>query len=209
VRDPEPWSPDHLPAARRRGPTPWALAIGLLLGGFVVSSLVAGAVLPQRRPHGVRVTVEPQALRLMDGDTAEIRWSAADVETVRFLGIDAPELYRGGRSAPPGPKNLDPRGAEARGFARGAFGVTRAVALLRCDRLDRYRRTLGYFFLDGRNFSALAVRAGYAHETISRYGDNGLPREAAEVLAAARERRRHSPRTTRSRPIAARKASRM
>ena len=75
--------------------------------------------------------------------------------------------------------------------------------------LDRYRRTLGYFFLDGRNFSALAVRAGYAHETISRYGDNGLPREAAEVLAAARERRRHSPRTTRSRPIAARKASRM
>ena len=195
-----------MPAARCRGPTPWALAIGLLLGGFVVSSVVAGAVLPQRRPHGVRVTVEPQALRLMDGDTAEIRWSAADVETVRFLGIDAPELYRGGRSAPPGPKNLDPRGAEARGFARGAFGVTRAVALLRCDRLDRYRRTLGYFFLDGRNFSALA---NYTLSHCLNQGDNGLPREAAEVLAAARERRRHSPRTTRSRPIAARKASRM
>lgn len=131
----------------------------------------------------MRVAVTPGHLRVMDGDTAEIRWSAADLETVRVLGIDTPELVpRGSREW----SRLDPRGAEARGFARGAFAAASRVELLRCDRRDRYRRTLGYFFIDGRNYSVLALEAGMARETISRYGDNGLPVEAREVLKAAR-----------------------
>ena len=53
-------------------------------------------------------------------------------------------------------------------------------------RLDPYGRTLGYLFLNGTNYSLLVIDAGLAEESVSRYGDNGFPKEAAEVLAAAK-----------------------
>ena len=159
--------------ARERERPILLIAALLLLAGTPDASPWTAAV----RVHGARVAVAPGDLRVMDGDTAEIRWSAADVETVRVLGIDTPELFRG--------RALDPHGAEARGFARGAFATASRIELLRCEAQDRYRRTLGYFFLDGRNYSVLALAAGLARETISRFGDNGLPDEAREVLEAA------------------------
>jgi len=153
-----------------------AVVTTLAFGAAAVTAAAAA------RPHGERVTVPPPQLRVMDGDTAEIRWSAADVETVRVLGIDTPELRaRDGL----GRSRFDARGAEARGFARGAFTIAGRIELLRCGRLDVYRRTLGYFFLDGRNYSVLALEAGLARETITRYGDNGLPEQAREVMAVA------------------------
>ncbi len=121
----------------------------------------------------------------MDGDSAEIAWSPADRETVRVLGIDTPELFRpaGGGDE----RNLS--GYEARGFARGAFAAAHRVELLRAAQVDRYGRTLGYFFLDGRNYSVLALEAGMARETITRFGDNGFPSEARDVMVAARNGR--------------------
>jgi len=41
-------------------------------------------------------------------------------------------------------------------------------------------------FLNGRNYSVLVVEARLAAESVTFYGDNGLPGEAAEVLAAAK-----------------------
>jgi hypothetical protein len=35
----------------------------------------------------------------------------------------------------------------------------------------------------------LVIRAGYSGETVSHYGDNGLPKESAEVVEAARDRK--------------------
>ena len=58
--------------------------------------------------------------------------------------------------------------------------------MLRSPTLDPYGRTLAYLFVNGRNFSVLTIKAGYSGETVSHYGDNGLPREAAEILAAAK-----------------------
>lgn len=156
-----------------------ALVFGLWTG--------LAAAVPQSRARGVHVAVPSGTLRVMDGDTAAIRWSATDVETVRILGIDTAELLgHKGRVPLPGRPKVQPRGAEARGFARGAFAVATRLELLRSANLDRYGRTLGYFFLDGRNYSVLAIEAGLSRETISHYGDNGLPREAAEVKAAKR-----------------------
>lgn len=156
-----------------------ALALGLALA----ATPTRGQEHAQVRPRGRPVAVDPGKIRVMDGDTAEIHWSAADVETVRVLGVDTPELFdrREGHS-----RAMSPRGAEARGFARGAFAAADRVDLLRAARLDRYRRTLGYFFLDRRNYSVLVVEAGLGRETVSKYGDNGFPDEAAEVSEAAR-----------------------
>ena len=79
-----------------------------------------------------------------------------------------------------------PSAPRPRAFAQGAFAVATEVQLLRSRTLDPYGRTLGYLFLNGRNYSVLVVEARLAAETVTFYGDNGLPTEAAEVLAAAK-----------------------
>ena len=117
-----------------------------------------------------------------DGDTVDIRWSKDDLETVRILGIDCPETRHIEHNLPY-PQDFGP---EARAFAKGAFATATEVELLRSSTLDPYGRTLGYVFLNGRNYSVLVVRTRLAAESVSHYGDNGLPKEAAEVLAAAK-----------------------
>lgn len=137
---------------------------------------------PQTRPHGTKVKVDPQQVRVDDGDTAVIQWSAADAETVRFLGIDTPETRHPSHDLP----YAQAFGPEARAFGQGAFAAATQVELLRSATTDPYRRTLGYFFLNGKNYSVLVVSARLAEESITRYGDNGLPEPAAAVAAAAK-----------------------
>jgi endonuclease YncB( thermonuclease family) len=137
---------------------------------------------PQARPNRVRVAVPPERVRAGDGDTVDIEWAKGDVETVRILGIDTPETQNPEHNLPYG----QAFGDEARGFAKGAFAAAQRVEVLRTAELDPYGRTLGYVFVNGVNYSVLVVRARLAAETVSHYGDNGFPREAAEVLAAAK-----------------------
>lgn len=137
---------------------------------------------PQTRPHSLRVPVDPTLVQVDDGDTVVVRWSKHDVETVRILGIDTPETRHPEHDLP----YAQAFGPEARAFARGAFAAATQVELLRARTIDPYGRTLGYVFLNGRNYSVLAVKARLAAESVTFYGDNGLPGEAAEVLAAAK-----------------------
>jgi endonuclease YncB( thermonuclease family) len=173
----------------------WALA-GLVAVPYVLAQAPAPqgnaprpqAVRPpakaQPRPHGekVWVKVDPAAITVEDGDGIIIRWNDRDTEIVRILGIDTPEVRRLEHNLP----YDQPFGPEARAFAQGAFAAATDVELLRSSTLDPYDRTLAYVFVNGRNYSVLAIKAGYTRETVSHYGDNGLPREAAEVLAAAK-----------------------
>jgi endonuclease YncB( thermonuclease family) len=136
---------------------------------------------PQPRPHGSRVPVPLEQVEVDDGDTINIRWDRDDTEIIRILGIDTPETRHLEHNIP----FAQPFGAEAQAFAEKTFAAARKVELLRSATLDPYGRTLGYVFVDGRNYSALVVSARLAVESVSHYGDNGLPKEAAEVLAAA------------------------
>jgi micrococcal nuclease len=146
------------------------------------SAPAATPLKPQTRSHGSRVAVDPALVSVDDGDTVVIRWPDGDAETVRILGIDTPETRHLEHNIP-----FDqPLGLEAKAFARGAFAGATQVELLRAGMLDPYGRTLGYMFVNGRNYSLLAIKAGYTTETVSHYGDNGLPAEAAEVTAAAK-----------------------
>jgi endonuclease YncB( thermonuclease family) len=117
-----------------------------------------------------------------DGDTVNLHWSKTDVEVVRILGIDTPETRHLEHNLP----YAQEFGPEARAFALGSFATATQVELVRASTLDPYGRTLGYLYVNGRNYSVLAVQARLAAETVSHYGDNGLPKEAAEVLAAAK-----------------------
>src|SRR6185369_12251132 len=70
--------------------------------------------------------------------------------------------------------------------ASGAFATATTIELLRAPTLDQYGRTLGYFFLNGRNYSVLVIAARLAEESVTQFGDDGFPQEAAAVLKAAR-----------------------
>jgi endonuclease YncB( thermonuclease family) len=137
---------------------------------------------PQPRAHSTRVHVPPQAVTVDDGDTIVIRWGARDSEIVRVLGIDTPETRHLEHNLP----YHQSFGVEAQAFARGAFAGASQIELLRATTVDPYGRTLGYIFLNGRSYSLLVVEARLAYESVSHYGDNGFPREAAAVLEAAK-----------------------
>jgi micrococcal nuclease len=143
----------------------------------------APAAKPQPRLHGQRVKIDPAAITVEDGDGVIIRWGDKDDEIVRVLGIDSPEVRRLEHNLP----YDQPFGLEARAFGQGAFAVAGDVELLRSSTLDPYGRTLAYLFINGRNYSVLVIKAKFSAETVSYYGDNGLPKEAAEVMAAAKE----------------------
>jgi endonuclease YncB( thermonuclease family) len=136
---------------------------------------------PQPRPTGQAVVVPIEKVEVDDGDTFTITWAPGDTETVRILGIDTPETMHPDHGLPEDQE----WGPEARSFAQGAVAFTQQVELKRHDKLDPYGRTLGYFFLDGRNYSVAVIEAHLALESVSHYGDNGFPEEAKQVLAAA------------------------
>lgn len=137
----------------------------------------------QSRAHGQRVKVDPALVKVEDGDGVTIQWPSGDAEIVRILGIDTPEVRRLEHNLP-----YDQTfGSEARAFAQGAFAAATEIEILRCPTLDPYGRTLAYLFINGRNYSVMVIKARYSGETVSHYGDNGLPKESAEVTAAAKE----------------------
>ena len=130
----------------------------------------------------VRVVVDPGTVWVDDGDTIRISWPDAPAERVRVLGIDAPEVAN-----PRYPEHKEqPYGAEAKAFARKFILGAGRLELLRAPKPDRYGRTLGYLFVDGVNYSVLAVANHMAESTVDRFGDNGFPEEAAQVREAAR-----------------------
>jgi len=153
-----------------------------LAGSVQAQTPAQPAPKPQTRPHGQRVPVDTSRILVDDGDTVSIAWGKDDVENVRILGIDTPETRHLEHNLPY-PQDFGP---EARGFAQGAFATATEVQLLRASTVDPFGRTLGYLFLNGRNYSVMVVKARLAAESVTHYGDNGFPREAAEVLAAAK-----------------------
>lgn len=139
-------------------------------------------VKPQPRPHSARVSVDLKQIQIDDGDTIQIQWGPNDVEEVRILGIDCPETRHVQHDIP----FSQIFGEEARAFARGTFAAATKVELLRASMLDPYDRTLGYLFVNDKNYSVMVVEARLAEESITAFGDNGFPQEAAVVLASAK-----------------------
>lgn len=140
------------------------------------------AAKPQPRAHSTRVAVDARLIQVDDGDTVLIRWpSEPEGETVRLLGIDTPETRHIEHDIP-----YDQMfGPEARAFMRGVVAAATRVELLRASTVDSYGRTLGYLFVDGRNASVLIIDARLAYESVTQFGDNGFPAEAALIKAAS------------------------
>ena len=143
---------------------------------------VKPAPTPQPRPHSVRVSVDPRLVQVDDGDTVLIRWpKEQEGETVRLLGIDCPETRHLEHDIP-----YDQMfGVDARAFMRGVVAGAARAEIMRASTLDPYGRTLGYLFVEGRNASVLVIEARLAYESVTQFGDNGFPAEAAAVKTAS------------------------
>jgi endonuclease YncB( thermonuclease family) len=137
----------------------------------------------QERIAKQKIDVPLDKIRVSDGDTMVIDWAEGDRERVRVLGIDTPEIAHEGHFL----TEDQAHGQDAREFATKLFAQAKHIQLLRADQTDTYGRTLGFFFLDGENYSPIILRARLAYETVSHYGDNGFPEEAAACLKAAQE----------------------
>ncbi|MCA9755483.1 MAG: thermonuclease family protein [Candidatus Eisenbacteria bacterium] len=165
--------------------TALACTVAVATAGSLVGSAFAqdGAKpTPQPRESKTRIAVPLEKVRVDDGDTVVIVWGEGDEEIIRVLGIDTPETQHVEHRIP----YDQPFGREAAGFAKGAFALATSCEILRADMMDPYGRTLGYLYLNGKNYSAAIVAARLAVESVSFYGDNGLPEPAAEVMAAAK-----------------------
>ena len=140
--------------------------------GFVAAS----RLVPARAVADVVVTTA-EVLRVVDGDTIDIRDDVRGRLRIRVLGIDTPETKKPGYG-------VGCWGPEATEFAQSTM-LGQRVALQpdpTQDRTDRYGRTLAYLVrADGFDYSVEAARAGTAKSYV--YG--GIPVSRYDAIEAA------------------------
>jgi micrococcal nuclease len=133
---------------------------------------------------GGRITAPIPAtiIRDVDGDTVIARLPHGDVETVRLLGVDTPEV-------------VDPRKpVQCFGHAASAFTaahlVGRRVTLeLDAEARDKYGRLLAYVILDGHRFEDELLARGYGRFlVIPPNGSHARAMLSAELAARAARR---------------------
>jgi micrococcal nuclease len=154
-----------------------------LLRAFVVFTAAAlGWVCLVNTPatvHADPIATTAFVLKIVDGDTIDIRDDVRGRLRIRLLGIDTPETKKPGYT-------VGCWGPQASEFAKDTM-LGERVALIRDptqDVTDRYGRTLAYLDkADGWDYSVEAARAGAAHSYIY----HGHPAARADEIAAAEQ----------------------
>ena len=125
-------------------------------------------------------------LKIVDGDTVDIRDDVRGRLRIRLLGIDTPETKKPGYT-------VGCWGPEATEFAKSTL-LGQRVALIYDQSqgiYDRYGRTLAYLDkADGWDYSVEAARAGAAHAYV--YHDK--PADRYPAIAAAEQEARDTQR---------------
>lgn len=114
--------------------------------------------------------VPVKVTRVIDGDTAHVRFSDGREEKVRFIGVDAPEINHP-------TKGLEPFGPEAEAFARSTLENKQIWLEFDIGERDQYDRLLAYLWMelptdysDGElrefQFNARLLLEGYAVQVI-------------------------------------------
>ena len=131
------------------------------------ADVVAASLLAPVRAVADVVVTTAEVLRVVDGDTIDIRDDVRGRLRIRVLGIDTPETKK-----------------QATEFAQSTL-LGQRVALQpdpTQDRTDRYGRTLAYLVrADGFDYSVEAARAGTAKSYV--YG--GIPVSRYDAIDAA------------------------
>lgn len=144
---------------------------------------IAGTIVWEKQ-EGMQVkAVAPDVFRIIDGDTVYFEGKKA-----RLLGFDAAEMaFGGGGTGLPTRFNGDqePWASEGRDKLRQLIDYSETLEVAIAKQNDKYKRSLIHIYVNGVPVAVPMIEAGLAYETISRYGDNGFPKEAGMILKAA------------------------
>lgn len=148
-----------------------------LVATLAVALLLLNA--PVGTPRADPVAATAVVLKVVDGDTIDVRDEVRGRLRIRVLGIDTPETKKPGYT-------VGCFGPEATAFAKANL-LGQQVAVQSDptqDRTDRYGRTLAYLVRpDGWDYSVEVVRAGMA----LAYIYDGDPVERYPAIAAAEQ----------------------
>lgn len=158
----------------------WCRVRVLRLAAGLLAPLAAAGLTLVAPVVATAETVTAEVLRVVDGDTIDVRDDIRGRLRIRILGIDTPETKKPGFT-------VGCWGPQATRFATDTL-VGQRVAVVpdpTQDRTDRYGRTLAYLVKgDGWNYSVEAARAGAAQAYVYR----GSPvQKYAEIAAAEQE----------------------
>ncbi len=108
-------------------------------------------------------------MRVIDGDTIQVRLSNARTERVRLTGIDTPEIYdsekleRDSRESGRSREEIQTLGRLASEFTKKHLDGKSIWLELDVQTRDKYARLLAYVWLpDGILFNMVIMREGYA-----------------------------------------------
>jgi endonuclease YncB( thermonuclease family) len=122
-------------------------------------------------PHAPAGTLEGHVVGIVDGDTIDILDGDKKQHRIRFDGIDAPE-----------------RGQPFSAKAKSTLGdlVFRKTVKVETKGSDRYDRTVGRIYLDGKDIGMAMLEAGMAWQ-FTKYDQS---REYADTQASAQAAQR-------------------
>jgi len=112
-----------------------------------------------RSPNAPALRRTALVTRVVDGDTAHVRYHGRDV-TIRFIGVDTPETVAPGQP-------IECYGPEASAFTKKTLTGKSVRLEFDLDRIDPYGRTLAYIWLGATLFNETLVRDGFA--TVATY----------------------------------------
>jgi endonuclease YncB( thermonuclease family) len=149
------------------------------VAGMLLLSPVAHAKDPIR-------TIEGVVTKVSDGDTINVTDSLGTKVKVRLYGIDAPETEKSNKRTGHISKPGQPYGEEAYQALRSM--VYRKVVKLDIMAIDRYKRSVGIVWLDGKNINKEMVAQGYAW-AYRQYLDRPHASEYIELEEQARDKK--------------------
>jgi endonuclease YncB( thermonuclease family) len=150
----------------------------IILLSFLVHACRCGG----NYPPGVEPTergakyIHKDRIEFDDGDTI-----VYDGEYIRFLGIDTPEVI----DSTLGIYENQPYGPQASESTKTWIRRAKLLEYM-TDGKDVYGRRLAHILVDRELIGVRLIRCGLAYETVTHYGDSGFPKQAEQILAAAK-----------------------
>lgn len=116
--------------------------------------------------------IEGKVVAVHDGDTVRVLDAKKVQHKIRLEGIDAPELKQ--------PYGMDSK----KNLSDKVFGK---MVKVRVTTYDKYRREVGWIYLDGENVNKYQIKQGYAW-WYQQYADERLDLGSLEMWARWRKR---------------------
>lgn len=155
------------------------LALTILLVAAGCAGIPAPIVGPSTTEAPLTAGTEVTVVRVIDGDTMDVRYANGTTERVRLLGVDTPETYtavspgewEGVPDSPAGRQCLQTWGDRAKQYAtRELAGKTVTLVIdPESDTRGGYGRLLGYLAYDGSTINRRLLQTGHARMYDSQF----------------------------------------